>query len=248
MIHACKMSRWRAEGRLVVGALLLAWVLPGCGQKAWRSDISYSRQQRLAPQITKPNKRPPTAQTLYTMARILATQHKDEKCHRVLTRLIQDHPRFMPAYCELAELHLRHERIDEALLVLTKGLELSPNDPYLLNNVGMCLMLSGDHEQALAAFTEAAGEMPLDARYRASMAACLGAMGRYEESLALYKQVVPTEEAYFNLGILCKAQLPAAAARDPGGSPQEKAFTLAASPPPETGQSRRATESEDPDE
>jgi Flp pilus assembly protein TadD len=176
----------------------------GCGSRTHQSDIRYSNQH--APRVKQAKRQPPTAQTLYSMARVLAAQHKDDQCLHTLTRIIRKHPKFMPAYCELAELHLRHERVEDALHALAAALEHEPDNAYLLNNIGMCLMLDGDYEQSLAAFTQAAGSMPIDARFRANMAVALGKLGRYEESLALYKQVVPTAEAYYNLGVLCKPE------------------------------------------
>ncbi len=201
-----KQRRIHATGyhRSLTVLMAAVFVLGGCGSSTHRSDIRYSNQY--APRVKQAKRQPPTAQTLYSMARVLAAQHKDDQCFHTLTRIIRKHPKFMPAYCELAELHLRHDRVEDALLTLAAALEHEPDDAYLLNNIGMCLMLAGDYDQSLDAFTQAAGAMPIDARFRANMAVALGKLGRYEESLALYKQVVPTAEAYFNLGVLCKPE------------------------------------------
>ncbi len=139
------------------------------------------------------------------MARILASQGKDIECDLLLRAIIREHPRFMPAYCELAELNMRRRRIHDAVQTLKAGLRVSPRDPILLNNLGICLMLKGDYGGALRALTRAAGIVPQNARYRANMAACLGLMRRYEEALGLYGQVMPLKDAYFNLGVLCEA-------------------------------------------
>lgn len=151
-------------------------------------------------------KRPPTARTLYAMARILAAQGKDVECEFVLGRVIREHPGFLPAYCEMAELRVRQRRIEEAVATLDAARIISPNDPIILNNLGMCMLLKSEYDDALTLFTQASSVIPQEARYRANMAVALGMIGRYDESLALYEQVVPPAEAHFNLGVLCEAR------------------------------------------
>jgi Flp pilus assembly protein TadD len=112
----------------------------------------------------------------------------------------------MPAYCDLARVRLKQRNVDGAVSVLEAGLKISPQDPVLLNNVGICQMTRGDHQKALEFFTQAAAINPNNPRYRANMAAALGMLGRYEESLALYRQVVPKEAAQQNLGVLRDAR------------------------------------------
>jgi Flp pilus assembly protein TadD len=48
--------------------------------------------------------------------------------------------------------------------------------------------------------------MPENAKYRANMAVALGLMGRYEESLSLFKQVLPKDQANHNLSVLREAE------------------------------------------
>jgi serine/threonine-protein kinase len=149
--------------------------------------------------------RPPTAKTLYAMAGILATQGKNAQCEFVLNRIIQDYPRFLPAYNSLAEVQMRQGRVNAAIETISGGLRIRPRDPVLLNNLGMCRIVHKDYEKALEAFTEAAGVVPENARYRTNMALALGLMGRYEESLSLFKQVLPEDQANHNLNILREA-------------------------------------------
>ena len=140
------------------------------------------------------------------MARILAAQGRDPQCEMVLSRIIREHPRFMPAYCDLAELQLRNHSIDDAIQTLSAGLNVSPQDAILANNLGMCWMLKGDYDKALSMFTQAAGVNPNDARFRANMAASLGLLGRYDEALSLYEQVIPISDAHHNLAVISEAR------------------------------------------
>ena len=148
--------------------------------------------------------RPATAKTLWAMANILATQGKDSQCEFVLNRIIHEHPTFLAAYNSLAELQMRQGRTKAAIKTLNEGLEIDPEEPLLLNNLGMCWMVLQDNEIALEMFTRAAGIMPENTKYRANMAVVLGLMGRDEESLSLFKQVLSEDLANQNLAVLLK--------------------------------------------
>jgi Flp pilus assembly protein TadD len=149
---------------------------------------------------------PPTAKTLCAMADILATQGRDSECEYVLKRIIQDNPKFLPPYNSLAELHMRQGRTNAAIETLQHALRINPDDTVLLNNLGMCWIVRRDYEKALKMFTKAAGLMPENVKYRANMAVALGLMGRDDESLSLFKHVLPEDEANHNLSVLQKAR------------------------------------------
>ena len=78
--------------------------------------------------------RAPSAATLYSMARLLAGQGHDHQAALILVRITAEHPKFLPAYCDLAEAQLRHRQYDKAAETLRVGLTVAPNDPVLLNN------------------------------------------------------------------------------------------------------------------
>jgi tetratricopeptide (TPR) repeat protein len=156
--------------------------------------------------IDTSGKRPPSASTLYSMSKILAARSQDAEAEAILAKLIREHPDFLPAYQDLSELYLRHDRVDSAIDVLSAGVKSGPKDAVLWNNLGMCRMLQKRYEEALDDFSKAAAGVPQDARSRANLAVALGMLGRYDESLALYLQVVPPAEAHHNLGVLCEAR------------------------------------------
>lgn len=178
----------------------------GCAPDASAPASFSAAAEQADAQFQAGANRPPTAKTLYAMAKILATQGKDPQCEYVLKRTIRDYPDCLPAYCDLAELQVRQRRITDAVDTLKMGLTRSPKDSVLLNNLGMTHMLRAEYDAALDLFARASGVRPQDARYRANMAAALGMLGRYDESLALYAQVVPAAEAHHNIGVLAKAR------------------------------------------
>ena len=147
---------------------------------------------------------PPTVKTLSAMAEILATQGRDSECEYVLKRIIQDNPKYLPAYNKLAELQMRQGHTNAAIETLQHALKINSEDTVLLNNLGMCWIVRRDYEAALKMFTMAAGIMPENMKYRSNMAVALGLMGRDEESLSLFKQVLSDKEANHNLSILQK--------------------------------------------
>lgn len=186
------------------GLLCLAF-LCGCAQPPLSSVRDGPLSDKTQAQVTTQPNQPPSARTLYSMADILATQGKDTECEFVLRRCIGQYPRFTPAYNSLAELHMRQGRTSEAVELLSKALEVRPQDPVLLNNLGMCLLVRKDYEKALERFTRAAGVVPESGRYRANMATALGLLGRHEESQALLEQVLPPDRARHNAEVLRKA-------------------------------------------
>ena len=198
--------RWiRSTLFIVFGMMCVLWLI-GCSETVRsESDADWLQNDSLADFETQAN-RPPTLKTLWAMAVILATQGKDSECEYVLKRIVHEYPLFLPAYNSLAELKMRKGHTKAAINTLEAGLDIKPEDPVLLNNLGMCWMILQDNAQALEAFTEAAGIMPENPKYRANMAVALGLMGRDEESLSLFNQVLPVDLANQNLAILKKIE------------------------------------------
>jgi Flp pilus assembly protein TadD len=149
--------------------------------------------------------RAPTVATLHATARVMASQGRDSQCELVLHKLIDEHPDFLPAYNELAELHMRYGAIESAAVTLEMGLERAPEDGVMLNNLGMCRLLQKHYEEALDCFTRACASNPEDARSRSNMATSLGLLGRHDEALALFYQVLPPAEAHHNVAVLCRS-------------------------------------------
>jgi Flp pilus assembly protein TadD len=192
-------------GAIAALLLLLAGLMAGCEQtQSISGDPGWSSYSGEEADFADPDA-PPSAKTLYSMGRILIAKQKDAEAAYVLNRTIATYPRFMPAYCDLAEIHMRNNQVEQAMHVLTAGLAISPDDPVLHNDLGMCYLVKNQAQAAFDEFAQAAAARPEDTHFRANMAVALGMLGRYDESLALFMQVVPQPEAHYNLGILCEA-------------------------------------------
>ncbi len=149
---------------------------------------------------------PPTVKTLYALADILSAQGKNEQAELVLKRIVKEHPEFLPAWNSLAELQMRQRHIDEAVNTLSAARKINPKDPVLLNNMGMCYMIRQDYNKALEMFTATTDIKPENARYRANMAVCLAFLGRDDEAISLYRQILPENQVQHNLNIIRAAR------------------------------------------
>jgi Tfp pilus assembly protein PilF len=195
----------RIGQRWIVAAIAAALLAGGCGMNQADMDSNSSRSSS-EEEFAAGRNRPPSRNTMFALANLLASQGHDQESSVVLTRIIRQDPDFIPAYSLLAELQMRNNHVDEAIGVLNVALDREPDDAALLNNVGMCHIFRKDYPEALRWFTRAAASDATDARYRANMAMTLGMMGRYEESLTLYLQVAPPAEAHFNVAVLSEAR------------------------------------------
>lgn len=205
MMKSVNYISYKQFGLLLIGVFIFVLCLSGCTKSTSSMSNMDSVLDNPELEFQKNANRPPTATTLYAMADILATQGKDSDCEYLLKRINQEYPQFFPAYNSLAELQMRQGRISEAIDTISIGLRIRPRNPVLLNNLGICWIVRRNYEKALEMCTRAAGVMPENARYRANMAVALGLMGRYEESLFLFRQVLPEDQANHNLSILQEA-------------------------------------------
>jgi Flp pilus assembly protein TadD len=159
--------------------------------------------------------KPPSPDTMYGLARILMSQGRPVESITLLRNTIGQYPKYLPAYNALAEAHLWLGQTDEAIAALTEGLRRGPNDPVLLNNLGMTLFLDQRYEEALPYFERAAALRPEDATYRANQAAALGMLGRLTEARVLYRQIVSPGDVGANIRILDQARRGGAAHPEP---------------------------------
>ncbi|MEW6747969.1 MAG: tetratricopeptide repeat protein [Planctomycetota bacterium] len=203
MRNPCERRRVPRAYGLV--ALLLSALLPACSStEPLTENTRFEAAGRTA--FDDGAQQPPSAGTLYAMARILEAQGKDAELEVVLEKILRMAPEFPPAYNDLARLQMRKGRTEDAIQTLLEGCSVAPNDPVLLNNIGMCWLVSGRYEEALDSFSRAAAADPRNGRYRANAATSLGMLGRYEEALSLFSQVVSESEAHHNLALLCEAR------------------------------------------
>lgn len=204
------MPRIRALAAATALLLLAGCTSTSDAAPRWDSEVPESEFATLGEQA-------PSASTLYTMARLCASQGRDAQCELVLGELVRAHPGFAPGWVDLAELFVRGDRVDDAVRTLEAARVHHPVDVVIANDLGVCQLLRGRTNEALALFTEAAGLSPDDARTRANMALALGLLGRSEEAASLYAQFLPPSAVHRNLAIAAEAR------GDEAGAAQESA-------------------------
>jgi Flp pilus assembly protein TadD len=194
---------------MLVGAVVAlggVWVQLGCSEVTPAPHPSADAPEYPgAAAFEAAASRPPTVRTVYVMAKLYVVQGKDVEAENLLRQVIQETPKFVPAYCDLAELQLRRQRLDDAQRTLTTALKMVPGDPVLSNNLGMCYLRTSEYEFALQSFQTALEARPAEGRYRTNAALATAMLGRYEDALALYKQVLPEADAHYNLGVICES-------------------------------------------
>ena len=195
---------------LICSSALAAGVLTGtagCAKNKTASGDGKLRDTSAADaRFAEGANRAPTAATKYSFARILVGQGKDRDALYVLNRIVREHPKFLPAYNEIAGIYLRSDRVDDAIDALKEGLRYSPKDGVLLNNLGMCHLLQDENEAALRCFTAASDSNPSNPTYRANRATTLALLGRDKEAEREYRTVLGKNPTRENLEILSKAR------------------------------------------
>lgn len=189
--------------------LVLCLWLQGCQESVKSQNTQNVEKADSNPDdsdFAKGANRPPTVKTLYSLAEILSKQGKDAQAETMLQKITQEHPEFLPAWNSLAEAQMRQHQIDKAVITLSNAQKFRPNDPVILNNLGMCYMIQQDYNKALEMFTAAAAIKPENARYRANMAVSLAFLSRDDEAMSLYKQILRDDQAEHNLNVIRAAR------------------------------------------
>jgi Flp pilus assembly protein TadD len=93
---------------------------------------------------------------------------------------------------------------DQARELYRKALELKPNEPSVLSNLGMSYLLGGDLRMAETYLRSAAGQPNADSRVRQNLALVVGLQGRFDEAEKIASQELPPDQAEANVAYLRK--------------------------------------------
>lgn len=91
---------------------------------------------------------------------------------------------------------------DEARQLYRKALELKPNEPSVLSNLGMSYVLAGDLRTAETYLRSAAQQPNADSRVRQNLALVVGLQGRFDEAEKIASQELSPEQAQANVAYL----------------------------------------------
>ncbi len=107
----------------------------------------------------------------------------------------------------LAEKQEEIEKYQEAVSSYKKALELNPEDKYILNRLGLCLLKSNKKEQALNYLKQAFRKDPSDYFIRSKLESVFKKEERYEEGIEFFKDIIEKKPSFNNLwGTIKKLQ------------------------------------------
>ncbi len=94
------------------------------------------------------------------------------------------------------------ERTAEAREYYRKALDIVPEEPSVLSNLGMSYLLSNDLAAAETYLRKAVGKPSADSRVRQNLALVVGLQGRFEEAEQIAGAELPPQEAKENVAYL----------------------------------------------
>jgi Flp pilus assembly protein TadD len=93
-------------------------------------------------------------------------------------------------------------RPDQARQAYRDALDLQPNEPSILSNLGMSYLLTRDLKTAETYMRSAIGQPGADSRVRQNLALVVGLQGRFQEAENIARQELTAEQAEANVAYL----------------------------------------------
>lgn len=93
-------------------------------------------------------------------------------------------------------------RTDEARMAYRSALNIKPNDPTVLSNLGMSYLLTGDAKTAETYLRTASGQPEADSRVRQNLALVVGLQGRFGEAEQIATRELDPQQASANMAYL----------------------------------------------
>ncbi len=90
----------------------------------------------------------------------------------------------------------------EARNLYRRALDLKPDEPSVLSNLGMSYVLEGDLKTAETYLRSAAGKAGADSRVRQNLALVVGLQGRFDEAEQIARQELSPDQAQANVAYL----------------------------------------------
>ena len=94
------------------------------------------------------------------------------------------------------------ERPNEARGRYREALDIQPNEPSVLSNLGMSYLLTGDLKSAESYLRSAAEQPTADSRVRQNLALVVGLQGRFDEAETIARQELTQQQADANVAYL----------------------------------------------
>jgi tetratricopeptide (TPR) repeat protein len=136
------------------------------------------------------NNMPNTPELVYDYALVAERIGNFEVMEKELRRVIEVKPDFAAAYNALGYSFAdRNIKLDEALLLIKKALEFSPNDHYMLDSLGWVYYKKGDLDQA-ATYLKQAFDIHPDPEIAAHLGEVLWQKGQREQAKKIWSDAL----------------------------------------------------------
>ncbi|ALM85885.1 hypothetical protein ASB57_25675 [Bordetella sp. N] len=136
---------------------------------------------------------PDTVEIKYELAMLYERKDRVADLERLLRQVIALDPDHAHAYNALGyTLADRNMRLPEALDLITQALDLSPDDPYIMDSMGWVKYRMGDNAAALTYLQRAYSQRP-EAEIAGHLGEVLWASGRRDEATAMFRNAVRKE-------------------------------------------------------
>lgn len=200
------MGRNRISLWIAAGLFLAA----GCAKKpdfetSRKRLIEDQRLERSATSYTDAKMPAILPRTFYAAGRMFETQGNLSEAIEQYRKAIAAGHGHVLSYHRLGLVYSRAGRHDESIEMFRKAVELDPDNPVLHNNLGFELMFKKDWDGAVAQFDTAIEEQPRFARAHINLGMALSKLGRFDEALDHFRQVLPEPDAQYNLGLMYRA-------------------------------------------
>ncbi|MER3416425.1 MAG: hypothetical protein C4297_09475 [Gemmataceae bacterium] len=111
-------------------------------------------------------------------------------------------PRCVPAHLGLARVYDKQGQYDQALQHYRRALQLQEHSASIWYDLGMCYARQKDWDQAIECLQKATALDPHNRRYAQHLGFVYARAGRDEESLQVFRRLLPEAEAWYQLALM----------------------------------------------
>lgn len=127
---------------------------------------------------------------IFVLGNLYFQANRPEEARRAFEDAIKRFPRFRRAHTNLAYLHVSRDRMDEALPMLQKAVELGENSSRVYGLMGYCHMLKKNPLAAENAYRQAYLLDPVSRDWKLGLAQALMAQDKFAESATLLGSLI----------------------------------------------------------
>ncbi len=133
--------------------------------------------------------RPKDLTMLMYMAGAYLSLNRNEEARATYAKVVEHYPRHVPALNNLAWLSSDKD-LDQAIQYAQRAQQVAPQDPYVMDTLGMLMLKRGDTVQGYKLIRDAAGRAPTDVQIQLHLGQVLVKQARHAEARKVLNNVV----------------------------------------------------------